>query len=1330
MSKRRRRRRNSLRRKSSRCTKHSQSQYTSQSQSQSSNNNSGVYKRDQLEKGESDSLRPESFFADSDAGEDTGYEADSTEKRFRASGSESAPQDDSKSPGSEVEEADGGVRITTLVRVDDCEVSSSRTVLQNPCESAGRDEARGSVSVTTTKVTCSRSKVEVEINEVMHSDSSDIKTTLVVRDRTGRRKGDGSRSRWDDRAAPNNEKPSQPYSASHNFDAATCGHHRQCKSKNYKLSISEINTDLTELANSQVQSGHQEQRLCCRSCCEEGIYGHNYVLRERFSSMSALSDTCLRVAEQPLTSTVNSAASTDIPLPREFVDKGFNPLDDLTENISSCQIVSGDNFDNRGGRMASTAPARPSDSGEKAESLCRDSRERESLGDGEELLERLSGSDAYGTLLPGHGMPVSRSSYTKEFIHNHDGTKRLRNNSVAILETKPRMAHYFERPPKRRQTFPGPTDSHGKMEEGMSSCRESFSSGMLSPFFLQSLPLQAERLGRFYMDDEGSFPFSEDSRKSSGGSSGYKASSSNFNGYSYGADSSTCGNGRSCFCPCRAGEDQEETFSSGQDAQHGQVLNQMAAPVLIAVTPPHGDSYTDAADPGNEQLEHSEVAESGFDEEMPEVEELHHEFAANNLILKQRDLLIQVTPPSLSGSEEHIVEDSCESIILREGVANPKPNQPETIASTDFLPDMRKGSVMTSIIGGCERRSIQNDTEPLEIMENQRELSSVVLEAPSMSSAQDMEDKEEDGHSEPLSEMESTPRRSLTVESNDSIQTLVQEHEAMEPSGSPTETQAGMNFGPPSLRDAHRGAEDEGNTKMGDVVTAATDTNGSSHESQDSGVTDSKTRLQQTDSGERLSMARSPTDVKTEVKERLRPPVDLVLKDQEDVVDHWAKRRKLFKESKQWSSAGGSSLTSNITEESVTSDDGRSVDVSARDMEERGFYTETFHSASWIYRGDDTHPAGSPRCLSTRPRPVTIRERTVRISKGTGDYPWGFRIQFSKPIVVTEVDTSEYSGAGEHKGGCQHTDHYDTAYNVRWERTLVGDTVLSVNGTDVTSVSHSEAAELAKQGRDVLTLTIGSDISRHPSTPRPACRGYLHKRTQSGLLKGWRKRWFVLKHDCCLYYYRRKRDEGKTCALSAMKLEGAEVGPDTSLGKPFVFKCSPLSCARVYYFCATSNQEMKRWLEAMDRAVQPPPQNHVWIDVARHNSSLPPLAIKSPECLGLLHQLDGNKDFWVQHYCILKDACLYFYTGIRSTHAMGGIFLQGYTVCEQANGSRCSTIELKPPSEEFKSFYLCAESATETKRWISAIKASISKWVLLHQAIEEFMSRPAEETRM
>lgn len=54
------------------------------------------------------------------------------------------------------------------------------------------------------------------------------------------------------------------------------------------------------------------------------------------------------------------------------------------------------------------------------------------------------------------------------------------------------------------------------------------------------------------------------------------------------------------------------------------------------------------------------------------------------------------------------------------------------------------------------------------------------------------------------------------------------------------------------------------------------------------------------------------------------------------------------------------------------------------------------------------------------------------------------------------------------------------------------------------------------------------------------------------------------------------QDEGKRQALSAVKMEGAEVGQDSSLGKPFVFKCRPQSGIRVYFFCATSNQEMKR----------------------------------------------------------------------------------------------------------------------------------------------------------
>ncbi|XP_061589192.1 uncharacterized protein LOC133454481 [Cololabis saira] len=207
-------------------------------------------------------------------------------------------------------------------------------------------------------------------------------------------------------------------------------------------------------------------------------------------------------------------------------------------------------------------------------------------------------------------------------------------------------------------------------------------------------------------------------------------------------------------------------------------------------------------------------------------------------------------------------------------------------------------------------------------------------------------------------------------------------------------------------------------------------------------------------------------------------------------------------------------------------------------------------------------------------------------------------------------------------------------------------------------------------------------------------------------------------------------DEGRRRALSSVKLEGADVGLDDSLGKPFVFRCHPLSGQRIYLLCATSNQDMKRWLEAMERAIHPITQNHVWVDVTRHNSNLPPLAVKNPDCLGLLNKMDKSRDAWVQHYCILKDGCLYLYSGIRATHAHGGIYLQGYMVREQPYGSKKSTIELRPPSDEFKTFYLCSDNSAENKRWIMSLKASIKKWLPLHQALQDYVNRLPEETRM
>lgn len=80
-------------------------------------------------------------------------------------------------------------------------------------------------------------------------------------------------------------------------------------------------------------------------------------------------------------------------------------------------------------------------------------------------------------------------------------------------------------------------------------------------------------------------------------------------------------------------------------------------------------------------------------------------------------------------------------------------------------------------------------------------------------------------------------------------------------------------------------------------------------------------------------------------------------------------------------------------------------------------------------------------------------------------------------------------------------------------------------------------------GLDILTMVVASDISRCPNTPWPTCRGYLHKRTHSGFVKGWRKRWFVLKHDGFLLYYKHRKvkcEEGKQLIRVRMKDTGKE----------------------------------------------------------------------------------------------------------------------------------------------------------------------------------------------
>ncbi|XP_009889976.1 PREDICTED: uncharacterized protein LOC104292318 [Charadrius vociferus] len=617
--------------------------------------------------------------------------------------------------------------------------------------------------------------------------------------------------------------------------------------------------------------------------------------------------------------------------------------------------------------------------------------------------------------------------------------------------------------------------------------------------------------------------------------------------------------------------------------------------------------------------EDSESTEDALDEGTPEYN--HQE---NHVEVQNKGQLVHVFPHCRSPSGEFINDKESTNYASTESTPKQLPALQQNVHQPPAeleVTKKRRGSVMTVITGELERRLIQGDTKLIpdsfnSAVRKEPKLPCSIQEESLLSSLLlDPEEHDINNESESFSEIPDISGNIL-VESdyhNDSAQAAILSTSSAYTENKENFTEHSNVKERPENFCSKQSTDDSLKREPG--VHQLPQLAKSNPDEVEKKIEISKEDFHQNADLPPLSVKQiSQKDLKSEMNKTRKLPLmkDTRASDssQEEAIDQWARRRKQFKDSKKCSSTGGSSINSTITEGSINSEDARSVDLGLHsENEDRGFYTENFHSASWVFRGDDVSPDNSPRCLSKRPRPVAIRERTVKIAKGTGNYPWGFRIQFSKPILVTEVDTN--SAAEE--AGLQ-----------------VGDILIAVNGTDVTSMPHSEAANLARKGPDTLTMVVGSDISRYPNTPRPTCRGYLHKRTQSAILKGWRKRWFVLKHNGYLHYYKHKK-------------------------------------------------------------------NHVWVDVTLHNTTLPPLAIKNPECLGLLHQLDRSKDVWIQHYCILKDGCLYFYATLRSTPAQGGLYLQGYIVSEQSLGSKRSVIELKPPSEEFKTFYLCAENVNENK---------------------------------
>ncbi|XP_074656229.1 uncharacterized protein LOC141909617 [Tubulanus polymorphus] len=315
-------------------------------------------------------------------------------------------------------------------------------------------------------------------------------------------------------------------------------------------------------------------------------------------------------------------------------------------------------------------------------------------------------------------------------------------------------------------------------------------------------------------------------------------------------------------------------------------------------------------------------------------------------------------------------------------------------------------------------------------------------------------------------------------------------------------------------------------------------------------------------------------------------------------------------------------------------------------------------------------------------------ERPVVLEKSKKTDSFGFHVKGNKPTYVSTVDT----GGIADKAGVQ-----------------VGDILISVNGVKVIDSDHDEVIKLLTQDDSRIMMELshtGSQSYTMSYDDEPVVSGYLIKQCGTGLLKSWRRRWFLLKQDNCLYYYKTEKD---TSPLGAIMLKNFVITKATNFNRKYTFRASKFG-TKTYYFTAQSERDMIRWATAMNAAAYSKHKDG-FVHVTSQNVDIPALAIKHPDCHGHLCKLGIIKRLWRRRYCVLKDAVMYYYQDLNSVTALGVAHLHGYTVEETTTLGRKFSFVLTPPEVSMKAFNFSADNETDFKRWTSALRKSISRWI-------------------